>query len=474
MSIADTTQADTKADVHFSPCVEKKLRKLLDEGYDRDQALAIAHKHCGESTEDSATGDLVGVLQEIAKDYRAKPGPEGTMVVEDVPIFGENQREFFGEKLVYDRGWLKQALHRDLELRSQGYRAPMHFGHHDIGQTRERAGHFELTHVRLCLYDGVPTWIVFGTLVFKSQAKLEKAISEFPYRSVEISGEKPNEINSLALLSSEAPYFRFPNLERVNFATLQDGTRIFAWRHPLMAQSPPQNQPDPKAAAQGAPAAAAAPPTMEPSVKAKPEIDAQGPTFDFAGFAKSAMDKIDSLLAFVAKMMEMQQGSTKPMMDEAKAKPEKPAEDGARQVPVVAASAELEGKVTGLLTQVMRLQAELDGERAFARLYAKLKPYGIANLETELRSRLAKSVEAAEQYSAGISAVATPRFTSEQPPESATVDPPEVAKYANRGELVLAQARRLYAMWASAGPKHFVREMKPETFIARNLVIEER
>lgn len=408
-------------------------------------------------------------VETLPTHYRASTASDGSIVVKNVPIFGENKRKIFGDEVSYDKKWLSLALARDAELRSEGYKAPMHFGHHGMSDDRERAGHYELTSVKRCRYDGKPTWILFGTLVFKSQDKLERAIAEFPYRSVEISGEKPDEINSLALLSSEAPYFRFPNLENLSFAALPSGGRAFVWRNKFMLDNDAdENKPpvaedegksdkappaeDEKAGDEGSDEAEVA---SEESFTA-PEDDALGGEVGgLKGAFKMMSAKLDATLALLTQVLQ----GTKI----AQLQPEQ------NPVPVVAASAQVEGKVAALEAKLASLEKDRDSEAAFGRLSAKLRPYGIPNLDKSLREKLKISVEAAESYAAGVMSVAKrePKPETNDAPAAEPADPACVATYMTQGPARVAEARRLYAMWASA-PK-FIRDMKPENFIAANL-----
>jgi hypothetical protein len=94
-----------------------------------------------------------------------------------------------------------------------GYMAPLHIDHHDNGKPTAPAGFIMPTRVERMKYEGNNLWTVFADLEVQGEilAKIRK--KELPYRSVEIFGwDKDPEINSLALLSDEVPFFRYPVL----------------------------------------------------------------------------------------------------------------------------------------------------------------------------------------------------------------------------------------------------------------------
>ena len=175
--------------------------------------------------------------------------PGGGVRVRDVPIFAE-VAERGGRPQPYDLAWLRGALGRDAAHRAGGgtYRAPMHFGHHEPGVDRARAGHFEVTRLGLRLVEGEPKWTIFADLVFKDRTSYDLWRADYPYRSVEVSPDKANELNSLALLSSEAPYHRFPIAS--TFAALPGGGVAFLWRTDV---KDPNAEGQPAAAPKGSP-----------------------------------------------------------------------------------------------------------------------------------------------------------------------------------------------------------------------------
>jgi hypothetical protein len=189
---------------------------------------------------------------QLATQYRVTDEADGSVVMHDVPLFAESDApEGWDQSIGVGRfglSWLKEDVR--IAKSQAGYFAPMHFGHHDPDtptKDRERAGKFTRDYVALRLVQGSPMWVSFGRLIFDSRSTYDRALRQFPYRSVEIVPRKPREINSLALLSDHAPFHRFPELKSFAadetdhidpcwFAAEGEATAYFGatWR-PLMA-----------------------------------------------------------------------------------------------------------------------------------------------------------------------------------------------------------------------------------------------
>lgn len=221
-------------------CVAAKFEALRGTGIAEDQATTLAFASCRASLD-------------LAQGYRTVPEPGGRVRVLDVPLFAENKRAGGG----HGKGWLVGALRADEQHRAAGYHLPLHFGHHEPGVSRERAGHAELKSVRLKLVHGEPRWTLFGDKVYDTPAKAQKALREYPHRSVEISPDHPTEINSVALLGSEAPYFRFPEVRA--YRALAGGGSAYLWSGSMDPTTKPAELPKPPEPEK----AAAAPPTSE-------------------------------------------------------------------------------------------------------------------------------------------------------------------------------------------------------------------
>ena len=213
-------------DAKFTPaenrCISDKIKYLMDkEGMKKDQAVAVAIKKCAPSREKMQ-----------AHDY-AK-GRDGYSTIYDVPIMAEVPPGERGNKKRVGRKWMEAAvLKARRRWEDDGYKAPLHVSHHDMGGKTEAAGFIMPREVREMNYEGKAIWAIFADLEVKDEilGRIEKR--ELPYRSVEIfSWEKEPEINSLALLADDVPFFRFPLL---TLGSETGEVKKFKTRKPLVA-----------------------------------------------------------------------------------------------------------------------------------------------------------------------------------------------------------------------------------------------
>jgi hypothetical protein len=145
--------------------------------------------------------------------YAAKQRPDGTWDILDVPIMGtidEGERRNEEEIGVE---WMQEAIAKAKSREAEGYLAPLHIQHHEFGVTTRRAGFVLPTRVGTVRYEGEEIPALYADLLAIPEdvfASIERA--EIPYRSVEIHDWDVPEINSLALLEDEVPFFRFEML----------------------------------------------------------------------------------------------------------------------------------------------------------------------------------------------------------------------------------------------------------------------
>jgi hypothetical protein len=190
-------------------CISNKAQKLIDEGYEKDQAVAIAIKHCApdkaKAEAQLSDSGLPG------GNYTASQNSDGTWDIFDIPIMGE-MRE--GQKAApghIGQEWLQCAVDSAQKaLREDNYLPPLHIKHHKPGEQTRRAGFFLLTRVGKMKYQGKLMYAIFAD--FKKVpaevfAEIERG--EVPYRSVEIASWEDPKIASLALLDDAAPFFQF-------------------------------------------------------------------------------------------------------------------------------------------------------------------------------------------------------------------------------------------------------------------------
>ena len=146
------------------------------------------------------------------KGYRAKQNDDGTWDILDVPIMADFE---FGRKKLkkVDRSWMTTAIDKcSSRFQEDGYLPPCHIYHHgDPGKPTKRVGHFLLTHASRERFEGRKRWVLFANLTQIPDAIYQRIKDgELPYRSVEvIEPDGSPEIDSLALLEDEAPFFKF-------------------------------------------------------------------------------------------------------------------------------------------------------------------------------------------------------------------------------------------------------------------------
>ena len=145
--------------------------------------------------------------------FTARENPDGTYNVMDVPIFAEHTvKTPKGEEFRIDREWMSKAIKNASLRRSRdNYLAPCHINHHGTGRDVQPAGFFLPKHVDSIEFEGREVDVMFADLVAIPRDVYQKIKQGgLPFRSVEshrITSPKP-EIDSLALMADEVPFFR--------------------------------------------------------------------------------------------------------------------------------------------------------------------------------------------------------------------------------------------------------------------------
>tara|TARA_Y100000310_G_scaffold308318_1_gene351294 strand:+ start:910 stop:2403 length:1494 start_codon:yes stop_codon:yes gene_type:complete len=196
-------------------CISRKIKYLIDsEGMKQAQAVAYATNYCKKNHNHSAAPGSKKIKQLMGGAYKFRTNDDGSFTILDVPIMSEVPKGEKGNKSRVSLKWMKKAVAKAKErAKLDGYMAPLHIDHHDNGKPTAPAGFIMPTRVERMKYEGNNLWTVFADLEVQGEilAKIRK--KELPYRSVEIFGwDKEPEINSLALLSDEVPFFRYPVL----------------------------------------------------------------------------------------------------------------------------------------------------------------------------------------------------------------------------------------------------------------------
>ena len=174
--------------------------------------------------------------------YDAEQAPNGTWTIKALPIFSEVESGKRGNQKHIGPEWMNAAIAKAKELRFvQQHMAPVHLGHHGALKNKEtpRVGFLKPDHIGRLTIEGKHQWVLFADVVGISQENMGslKNLSH-PYRSVEIGDWNKPEIASLALLSDESPYFKFPMLtigqmkahagkQPIKFGAERDGNHHF-------------------------------------------------------------------------------------------------------------------------------------------------------------------------------------------------------------------------------------------------------
>jgi hypothetical protein len=145
----------------------------------------------------------------------AEAQPDGTIVVDDVPLFSEirptDPGVTDGVRKVHDRTWLETAVTKTRERIALGKRPIMTLRHYF--DAPERVGTYEPVRVGDAVVNPgeSPRATVFGRKVYEDRTAFEKAKGH-DFRSIEISPDAPDEFSALALLRDREPYHKYPNL----------------------------------------------------------------------------------------------------------------------------------------------------------------------------------------------------------------------------------------------------------------------
>jgi hypothetical protein len=168
----------------------------------------------------------------------ARRQADGTVVVEDVPIFAEIRETdpgvLMGERTARDREWLARAIERHRARVQMGQASPLVLRHYH--QDPRRVGEYRLTRLdRVQVNPEEPErWTIFGDLVFEDESAFADS-KGYDGRSAEISPDQPEEIAAVALLRDSVPFHRFPVL-RPQLAETFSASVGFAgqvWRHSM-------------------------------------------------------------------------------------------------------------------------------------------------------------------------------------------------------------------------------------------------
>ena len=370
--------------------------------------------------------------------YQAKQAADGSWTIFNVPIFAEHQEKLPSGRLFnVDRPWLEAALKRSLARQAEGYLPPLHVRHHARPgevQAATGAGRFQITRVGMLPYEGRMVWALFANLVGVRPEVYQKIrAGELPYRSVEILKPQVQEIDSLALLDDEVPYFRFPLLRVVeqgspvaavyaaNSGPRKNAGLALSFKFPegsTMADEPIMRADD------------EAPPAADKPEDAKPEAPEAPPAW--------AQSMLQILQQIAAKMgMGADDGQAVPM-------------GAAVSTPLMAQAEQVDGRVDGRLDALREEVVQLKAARQVDTACDALRDRGIGEKQIKRFRELARTKGLS--YAQGFAESMVPE--AQDPPQTWTgevrheaPDAAEVAHYAQQGPEYLEAARSVAKSW---------------------------
>lgn len=410
---------------------------------------------------------------------RATKNQDGTWTIQDVPVFATHKDWRDGR--VVDEAWLRSALERAVSrYKTDGYLPPIHVHHHGDEGVRF-AGKFQLKGVEQVSYEGRPRPFLLADLTVTPEVFEEIKAGRLPFVSVEIQRPSgPPEIDSLALLDHDPPFFRKPL--RVEADEVVKSHRAGAEQRPALAY---------RSAKRGSVAVlypfrlyggvAMADETKTDAEK-KPE-EKKGD--DSKAYMSDELDAVktatkEALEAFKGKLEALctgLEGMAKDLGLDLGAAPEAEAatDAGPAELPMAAMKSAKEDSVknespvsyAAVLGRLAALEADRAADKkasAAAALAEKtlgeLAEYGIGAESRATLLELARTggEVACKAYASAVKASRLreppPEWTGDLPTERERKDSDAVAAYASRGADALKLARRLDAKYFAARKRH--------------------
>jgi len=146
----------------------------------------------------------------VTRGYTATQNGDGTWNVHDVPVFGPLPKGARKNADPIGREWMVQAVAKAKLRAAENYHGPMHVRHTGDAAPKVNAGRFTLTRVGKYTYEGREIDAIFADLTcVPASVYAELRRGALPFRSVEVFDWSEPEINELALLDTDTPFFRF-------------------------------------------------------------------------------------------------------------------------------------------------------------------------------------------------------------------------------------------------------------------------
>jgi len=392
--------------------------------------------------------------------YKAEKAPDGSWTIFDVPVFSAHERTLSNGKVwKCDAGWLGGALAAAKVRHAEGYFHPAHVRHHALGTPGQddsevvAAGHVRFSRLGELRIGGKPTATLFADLVgVPESVYLEIKAGRLSYRSAEILDTSSGEIDSLAFLDHEVPFFRYPLLRVADgvettttrpavasaalaFSAAGSARSVLFRYSESYSMDPKENEPETSSDDDGLP---------------NVEVKAAAPDM-----LSQLKEGLMGLLAMLEKAGESEEA---PAQDEGPAELSSapapaPAPAAPAAAPIAAqaiADAQNAGKFDALAGRVAQMETALKAAELATRVAtfgAQLREEGFTGAQVaKFEATTAQSGEAA-----GLAYAQALRDNGPTPPPSTwtgetrtdAFDAPEVAAYSAKGPEVLAYARDL-------------------------------
>ena len=174
---------------------------------------------------------------QVGGKYTAVDNGDGTFDILDVCVFAEIPAGVKRNADAVGREWQEAAVLKNKAREAEGHLPPVHIYHTDETTVKPvYAGKMRLKTVRQIVYEGKKLWATFASILGVPADVFAKIRRGFlPYRSVEIHNWDKPEIDSLALMDTDVPFFRMPMLS-VGSILQRDAEVFMAGSRPVEAR----------------------------------------------------------------------------------------------------------------------------------------------------------------------------------------------------------------------------------------------
>ena len=192
-----------------------ELKKILEQRINPDKAVRTAVARCAPSVakkrfKADQLGQTPTTAGRVGGNYTAVDHENGFFSILNIEIFAEVPPGAKRNKERIGEDWMDKAIERNRLRRKEGFLPPVHIWHSDETAVKPTyAGKFVLTRRGTITYEGREIPALFANIT-DIPADVFKRIQQgtLPYRSVEVHDWDNPEIDSLALMDTDVPFFR--------------------------------------------------------------------------------------------------------------------------------------------------------------------------------------------------------------------------------------------------------------------------